>query len=424
MALFLSSMFYTAVSSADCQVDAPAKRTRINILSNSFPVVDYFADEMKKCGENARTLQMRARLTPEHLELKKLALPAKGNAPYQIMQVSNSDFEEFVAKGWVAPITDLVAKYRSEYNLNDIPQYFWDGVTRNGEIYAVPIQQNLQHFFYRKDLFDKHNIAAPNSYAEVIAAASQLQGTEVDYPVAHAFGRGWNLATEFTNIYLSLDGQWFDNNLNPVFHTDGKGEQAIALLAQLLEHASPNALSFSSDDVMVAFQQGKAAMGNVWATRAGNMDDPEVSTVVGEVFFAHAPFTSTPTIPASSGFWDGYMIPANVDPELRELAFQIILEATDQESMTGAGALGGFLSRESITSDPTFVAKNRHWPAMLATVKEGVRAYPGTPHFGLAHTALGTNVADALAGQISARDALNKAAAEYIAEAKAKGFIK
>ena len=416
-----ASFFYTTAF-ADCKVNPPAKRTNINILSNSYPSVNHFAAEMKSCTKSTKKLRVRARLTTEHLELKKLALSAEGDASYQIMQISNSNFREFVAKGWLSPITDLVSKYRTQYNFDDIPQSYWDGVTINGEIYVVPVQQNLQHFFYRKDLFDKHGLAAPRSYADVVAAAQVLQATEVEYPIAQALGRGWNLATEFTNIYMSLGGRWFDDELNPVFHTDGKGEQAIEILAGLLPYASPNALSFSTDDVMVAFQQSKAALGNVWASRAANMDDPAVSTVAGKVAFSHAPFAGSSGIPSSTGFWDGYVIPANVAPQNRELAFLVIAEGTDQESMEAAGDLA-FFSRESVTTNPAMVAKNRYWPAMLDTVKLGAPSYPASPHFNLAHTAIGTNVADALARQISPRAALEKAADEYISEAKAKGFI-
>lgn len=418
--LFATSCLYTTAIFAACNVAVSGqKAVQINILSNSFPSVNYFAEEMKSCANDKLTVQ--ARLTKDHLELKKLALKSKGKASYQIMQVSTSNFNEFVAKGQLTPLTSFVKKYSSQYNFDDIPQPLWDAVSYKGDIYAIPVQQNLQHFFYRQDLFDQNGLAAPKSYADVVAAAKVMRG-KVKYPITYAFGKGWNLATEFTNIYMSLGGKWFDGNLNPVFHTDGKGEEALAVLAELLEYASPNALSHSSDDAMVAFQQGISAMGNLWATRAGNMDDASVSQVVGKVSFSPAPTAGSSRVPSSTVWWDGYIIPTNVAKKDHDLAFQVIAEATDQESMLNGGSLA-FFSRETVTTNPQLVAQNRYWPAMLDTIKGGAPAYPSSPYFNLAHTAIGANVVDALAGQISPLQALQRAATEYTQEAKAKGFI-
>ena len=416
------SILYSGYSYAACEAPTPSKRTTLNILSNSFPSINYLAEQMESCSKG--NLRIRAKLTTDHLELKRLALSASGKPTYQIIQLANSQFLEYVQRGWLAPITQYVNKYKSTYNFDDIPQSMWDAVTYEGEIYAIPVQQNLQHFFYRKDLFDKHNINVPQNYRDVIRAAAKLQKNEsgMRYPITQAFGRGWNLATEFTNIYVSLGGEFFDDDLNPVFHKDRAGRAAIKIMADMLPYMSPNALSLSTDDVMVAFQQGQAAMGNVWASRAANMDDDEVSQVVGKVQFAAAPAARRGRIPAATGWWDGYAIPVNVPAEERELIFQVIGSSTDEESMRGAGGLA-FFARESITTQPDLVAKNRYWPALLETTKEGAVPFPGSPYFNIAHTALGTAVADALAGDISARGALNRAADEYSKEAKAKGFI-
>lgn len=419
-----AGMLFSSHAFADCSVEAPAQRTNINILSNSYPSVNHIAKEMESCSEGR--LRVRAKLTTEHQELKRLALGSSGRAPYQIMQLSTSDFAEYIDKDWVAPITEYVNKYKTQYNLDDIPQPLWDAVTVDGEIYVLPLQQNLQHFFYRKDVFDKHNIAVPANYPDVIKAARKIQRADssIEYPIAQTFGSGWGIATEFTNIYLSLGGQFFDENRNPVFHTDRAGRQTIAIMTDMLKYMSPNALTFSNDDTMVAFQQGKSVMGNVWASRAGNMDDESVSTVVGKVHFAAAPAGKRGAPPSATVWWDGYIIPKNVPPADRELAFLIMAEATDRESMEAGGSLA-FYSRESVTTNPEMVAKNRYWPAMLDTVKGGAPAFPAATrsHFNLAHTALGSNLADALSGKTKPKDALEKAAAEYIKEAKAKGFI-
>ena len=426
LGLALGALLFGGPVFAACSVDAPSKRTNINIISNSYPSVNYIAEEMEKCSEER--LRVRAKLTTEHQELKRLALGSAGRASYHIMQLSSSDFAEYIDKGWIAPITEYVNKYRTKYNFDDIPQPLWDSVTIDGEIYVLPLQQNLQHFFYRKDLFDKHNIKVPENYNQVISAAKKLKRADpsVEYPIAQTFGSGWGLATEFTNIYISMGGKFFDENKYPVFHTDKAGTETVKVMERMLAYMSPNALTFSNDDTMVAFQQGKSAMGNVWASRAANMDDPKVSSVVGKISFAAAPAGKRGRAPSSTAFWDGYMIPKNVPAKDRELVFLIMAEATDQESMAGGGDLA-FFSRESVTTNPALIEKNRYWPAMLDTVKGGAPAFPASTqsHFNLAHSAIGANLAKGLSGgTAAAKDALKKAAADYVTEAKGKGYIK
>src|SRR5215472_262204 len=52
---------------------------------------------------------------------------------------------------------------------------------RTGVFYALPYVGNSQLFFYRKDLFDKHGLAAPATWNDVLAAAKQIGAAEKMY---------------------------------------------------------------------------------------------------------------------------------------------------------------------------------------------------------------------------------------------------
>src|SRR6266851_2490536 len=49
---------------------------------------------------------------------------------------------------------------------------------RSGRYYALPYVGNSQLFFYRKDLFEKHKLAAPSTWREVLAAAKTISEKE------------------------------------------------------------------------------------------------------------------------------------------------------------------------------------------------------------------------------------------------------
>ncbi len=262
----------------------------------------------------------------------------------------------------------------------------------------------------------------PATYADFLAAAEKLKAAEpaLDEPIAETLGGNWSLATEWGNIYQGLGGTWFDAQGKPNFN-DEKGVKAAELLKGLLPQMSPNGLSFSNDDVMVAFQQGKAAMGVVWASRAANMDAPDVSRIPGKMQFAMAPSPVAGAGPATVLWWDGFVLPKKIGVD-RELAFRLIAEATSKESFR-AGADLAYYSRTSITSDPALAGKFRYWPAMTETLAKGTETFPNRPYFVVAHTAIGANLGDIMRGKVTAKEGLDKAAATYLREAKAQGYF-
>lgn len=407
---------------AKCAIPSPAAATQVSVLTNSFPVLQHLADEMRSCSQGNLKVEVKLVSGSEVLTQARTMMGAGGAAPFQIVQVSNGGFNEFVNKGWLQPIDDLVKKYWDQYKLSDIPKGLWDEVTFEGKIYAVPFQSNVHQLFYRKDLFDKHGITVPKTYPEFVAAAKTLKDKEpsIEFPIAMAMGKGFGVANEFANIYQGLGGEWFDAKGNPTFN-DAKGVQAVEILASLIPYMSPNALAASADDVMVAFQQGKSAMGVFWASRAANMDAKDVSKVPGLFEFAVAPAPVAGAKPATLLWWDGYVMPKTIGID-RDLAFRVIMEANSQEAYARKGGLA-FYSRKSIVTNPELVKANRYWPAISQAIEGGIKTTPPRPYFSLASNALGANLVDALQGKVSAKAALDKAAEAYLKEAKSQGFL-
>ena len=405
-----------------CTVPNPARPTEIAALTNSFPVLQYLAQEMRSCSAGNLKVDVKLVSGNDVITQARTILGAGGASPYQIIQVSNGTFVEFVNRGTLQPIDDLVKKYWDQYKLSDIPKGLWDEVTFEGKIYAIPFQSNVHQLFYRRDIFEKLGIAVPTTYDQFIAAAKTIKEREpaIEFPVAMATGKGFGIATEFANIYQGLGGEWFDAAGKPTFN-DAKGVRAAEILQSMLPYMSPNALAASADDVMVAFQQGRSVMGVFWASRAATMDAPDVSKVPGQFAFAAAPLPAPGAKPATLLWWDGFVIPKTIGVD-RDLVFRVLMETNSAETYARRGGLA-FYARRSIVSDPALIAANRYWPALSATIDQGVKTTPQRPYFGLASTAIGANLVDALQGKVAIKAALDKAAAEYLKEARSQGFL-
>jgi multiple sugar transport system substrate-binding protein len=178
---------------------------------------------------------------------------------------------------------------------------------------------------------------------------------------------------------------------------------------------TPNYLASNSDDVMNQFQQGKAAMGVLWASRASRMDDPAASKVVGKMAFVAAPAVQPGGKSATHLWWDGVVLPKNLRGD-RDAVFQVLMEALDEDTVRSGNELAIWIRS---AYKPT-----RFGAGVTASAAAGAPVWPGEPYFSLAHGEIGKVLADALTGAVSPKAALDAAAQAYAKIAAEKGFIK
>jgi multiple sugar transport system substrate-binding protein len=405
--LFLSTMLLMkpVMGVAACNITGSGE---VDIISNSFPSLEIINAEMEKCS--SADVKVSAKMTTEHKEETAQALAAS-TSPYELAQGANSSIAPLQAAGQLQPLNDLVAKYKEKYNLEDSML-----IKFGDDIMAVAFQVNCQHLFYRKDLLEKHNIAVPKTYGEVIEAAKILQNEEsIEFPLGGTFKSGWNIAQEFVNIYLAMGGEFFQpGTALPAFNSE-KGVKTLELLKELMTYMSPNALALDTTAVMQQFQQGQIAMANLWASRAAKMDEASESTVVGLIDFAPAPSIEAGGPPATTLWWDGYFMPKNMDGD-RDLAFQVMMEGLKEEVVKANN--GATIWLRSVY-EPSRFSKGAY-----ASARAGAPAYPMKPQNTLVHSALGANIGDFMSGKESAQDSLADAEAAYLASAKEKGYVK
>ena len=404
--VFLSAMLLVkpVTALAECAVTGSGE---VNIISNSYPSLEVVNGAMEKCS--AGDLKINAKMTTEHKEETNQALGAS-SSPYDLAQVSNSTIPPLQAAGQLQSMNDLVEKYKGEYNIEDAMQ-----ISFGGEVQAIAFQVNCQHLFYRKDLLEKHNISVPTTYEEVIAAAEKLKGeASIEFPLGGTYKSGWNLAQEFVNLFLAAGGEFFQpGSALPAFNS-AQGVESLELMKKLMEYMSPNALALDSTAVMQQFQQGQIAMANLWASRAVKMDDESESTVVGKIEFAPAPAIKAGGPPATTLWWDGYVLPKNMDGD-RDLAFRVLMEGVKEDVVKANNDITIWL--RSVYS-PTRFSKGAYESATA-----GAPPYPMKPQIGLVHSAIGANIGDFLSGKESAKDSLADAEAAYTDAAKEKGYI-
>lgn len=376
--------------------------TPLRSISAGFEAWKAVTAAMAECGNFEAELD-------QEFATKQPAAFAANPALYQIGGVANETLVPLLNGGTIRPLDGLVAQMGQQLGANQL-------IKVDGKVMAVAMMVNAQHLMYRADILEQLKIAPPTTYDEVLAAAARIkQAGTVPYPLGATMKTGWNLGQEFVNMYLGYGGAFFGEGNRPAVNGPA-GVKALETMKALTAYMDPEFLVSDSTYVQQQFQQGKIAMANLWASRAGAMEAAGESSVRGKVAMAVAPRAVPGGKPATTLWWDGAVIARNISDAQAEAAFRLL--------MVGFG--------------PTMVAANNDaavWlvkgfkPGPLAqgaidTLRAGAPPYPASTEMGLMHTALGNNVADFLTGKGTAEQTLAKVEAAYLAAAREAGVVK
>ena len=407
------------VDPTECLLDPPAEEAEINMIGWSFPITDYYAEELAKCDKiDNLTVNTSLLASADAQEQVRLALSSGGDSPYDIVHFANAQVGEWGAPGWLMPLNDLVDQYWDEYNLGDIPEKAWEGATIDGNIYGVPIVGNTLHLIYRQDVFDELGLEVPETYDEVIEVCNTigLDNPDWDMPFTINLSAGWAWEIEFFQFLRAYGGDFLDENNNPTFN----GEEGVNAVNKLIEVADAcmgiDGYSFDLNDQEVAVQLGTLPATNMWASRAANMTDPERTDLGDVIAYAPAPRVTVDGPRAGSAWNDFYGIPATTtnDPDL---IFRIIMEAADERSQRDAAEVG-MTTRLAVAE-----YGGPYLDAAGQTVAEGIGIYSKEQAVGIVRSKLGEFLPLVGSGDMTAEEALNAAAEAYIQEATAQGFI-
>ncbi|MCP4198935.1 MAG: extracellular solute-binding protein [Proteobacteria bacterium] len=402
-----------------CNLEAPAEAVELNMIGWSFPITDFYAEELEKCN-SIDNLEINTNLlaSADAQEQVRLALSAGSDSPYDIVHSANSGVAEWAAVGWMMPLNDLVDRYWDEYNLGDIPEKAWEGTTIDGQIYGVPIVGNTLHLIYRQDVFDELGLEVPDTYDEVIEACNTigLDNPDWDMPFTINLSAGWAWEIEFFQMLRAYGGDFLDADNNATFN----GEEGVNAVNKILEVSGAcmgiDGYSFSLNDQEVALQLGTLPASNMWASRAANMTDPERTDLGDVIAYAPAPRATADGPRAGSAWNDFYMIPATTtnDPDL---IFRVIMEAADEPSQQEAAEIG-MTTRLAVAE-----YGGPYLPAAGQTLAEGIGSYDKKPAIGIVRAKLGEFLPLLGTGDMTAQEALDAAAEAYTEEATAQGYI-
>ena len=408
-----------AQSGDACNIDAPAEPATIEMISWPFAITEFYAAEMEACSEiDNLTINTNLLDSASLREQVALALSGGGDSPYDILHGANGQIADWGAAGWVMPLNELIEKYWDEYDLGDIPQGYWDSASYDGNIYGVPVVGNTLHLTYRMDIFDDMGWEVPDTYDELFALCDEIamagQDYEVNAAVNFSYARAWEL--EFFMLLRAMGGDYLDADNMPVFQGD-EGMAAVDIMVETVNRCvSADGIAYGNNDIDTAFGGGTIPIAKVWASRAANYSNPERTDYHEVIAYAPAPRVSADGPRAASAWLDFYFIPTNTtnDPDL---VFKVIMETADAASQQAAAAVG------STTRNSAAAGGGPYLPAANESIGSGIGNYAINPAVSIAIAKLEQYLPLVWPGDMSAQEALDAAAADYITEATAQGYI-
>ncbi len=354
---------------------------------------------------------------------------------------------DFASNGYLLPLDDFMTREPAgvwDPRQDDVLAPFRELYNKfGGQTYALTIDGDVLVMMYRTDLFNNEEekaafqaaygreLTPPQTWDEWLqvsefftrAAGETLAGetlTENFYGSAEFAKRSFSFAW-FMNRAASAGVIYFDENMNPGINSP----EAIAALQNMvdgLQYAPADVLNFGYDELRDIFIQGRAAMVVQWTDVPKKAADPNQSQIVGNVGVGRVPGTLVgDTIVHRSMMPVGRVVSVAADTDVPEAAFCVAkhiaynrsledvstaltgLDPYRQSHLDNVGAFAALMGEENAAA---------YLEGLTQALADGFPEIfiPGSAQY---NDALDLEVNRALAGEISAEEALNNVAARW-----------
>ena len=358
---------------------------------------------------------------------------------YDILTIGTYEVPIWTKQKWLMPLTKLGANYDAE----DLLPSIRSGLTTDGTLYAAPFYGESSMVMYRKDLFEKAGLTMPEapSWAFVADAARKLTDKKAEvYGICLRGKAGWGENMAFLSAMAnSFGASWFDMNWKPQFNTDAWKQTLTTYLGVMKDAGPPGASSNGFNENLALFQTGKCAMWIDATVAASFVSNPAQSKVADKVGYALAPDTGLGK--RSNWLW-AWSLAVPASSKKGDAAQAFISWATSKEYLDLVAKEEGWANvppgtRSSLYANPEYrkaapfadltlksiQAADPQHPTVQPVPYTGVQ-FVAIPEFQGIGTAVGQTFSAALAGQMTADQALQTAQTLATREMTKAGYIK
>jgi sorbitol/mannitol transport system substrate-binding protein len=354
---------------------------------------------------------------------------------YDVLTIGMYETPIWGKKGWLVPLAGID-------DPADILPAVSGGLSVDGKLYAAPFYGESSFVMYRKDLMAKAGLTMSDAptWDQILEAAAKMTDRANGVNGICLRGKaGWGENMAFlTAMSNSFGARWFDENWHPQFDS-AEWKDTLTTYLKVMKDSGPEGASGNGfSENLALFQSGKCGMWADATAAASFTIDPKASKVADQVGFTIAPDKGLGK--RANWLWAWALaIPAG--SQKVDAAQKFIGWATSKHYGDMIAAKEGWANvppgtRTSLYANPEYQkvpfaamtlasmnAADPTHPTVKPVPYVGVQ-FAAIPEFAGIATKVGELFSAALAGQMSADDAL-KAAQDYsTAEMTKAGYIK
>lgn len=284
-----------------------------------------------------------------------------GSSYYDCMAV-NSVWEAAMAN-YLLPLNDYIAK-----DGLDAYELYGESMaanTYNGNIIGLPVRTGTDVLQYRKDILEANNVEVPNNVQALLEAARAVTAGPEDNRDVYGFAfmaQDPFFCTSATADLLFPNGIYFLNQDMTApcedLLTDAATDIFTVLYTIYAENLMPNPMSWTYDDTIIAFQEGRIAMAFDDFMRAPTIEKEGAGAtgLMGYSSFQPVPTGTNP--PRARGGW--WILSIDKNTAHPDACWEFIKYMTSLETQTYmATEWSNGPSILSLLKDEKFITVNR-----------------------------------------------------------------
>ncbi len=341
---------------------------------------------------------------------------ATGGGQFDVMMIGTYEAPIWARKGWLTPLRNLPASFDQD----DLIKPVREGLSYEGQLYALPFYGESSITYYRRDLFDAKGLRMPAkpTYAEMETFARVLTDRAAGtYGICLRGQPGWgaNVSTISTMVN-AFGGRWFDENWHATINTKPWKDAVGAYVELLRNYGPPGSSANNFNENLALFAGGHCATWIDATVAAGILSDRRQSQVASTVAFAPAPIAVTEK--GTHTLW-AWALGIAQKSKQQAKALQFVTWATSKEYVARVGQRKGWAlappgTRYSTYRNPAYRAAAPFGDLVLQSINTVDPVHPSAlpvPYTGIQYvdipefqgigTAVGQIVAGILAGRTS-----------------------
>lgn len=461
-------MAATSAANADFWSDAgaPYKGTTIRGVSESTPPSNYVKDVIAPAFTKATGINVEFEATSwDQMYDKAIKDMEASTGIYDFVYIEQDIIYSYLSRDFLVDITqslkDNPKLAAPDFKVDDFTTFINYFKGANGDIYGVPMEAFVKVYLYRKDLFadpkaqeafkakygwDLAPAKTHKQYLEIAefftdwgkANGQELWGTTVQAHSGHPsswyeFFESWGPTFGVYNWGIAADKNFGASVANGGSMNGPEAKAALEYWLGLLKYAPPESTQSTWDEVAATFAAGRAAQGLVYAENAAWIAaNTDKSKVVGNVGITLPPLADGVMAEAEAGtgyigYYDGgaFGIPHSSKNKDAALLF---LQYVGQPSVQPGWAIAApRITNTSTYDDADVKAMDAKLDGYYTLLRDQGKLFAGAPPYPFhaqVREATAPYFYEAIIGQLTPQEALDKMAAAAEDELKKLGYRK